>query len=153
MAICLASGVKAQFYDSADDIYFYVRTIDINSNEPNDLPLVDVLVFNFDGKRGTCFERFVEKTRTLLEQDPNYFENQLETAEYNLEYVPSTKNGTTYRWKSNWTGDYYTYTFSSNRNELFSSSHTGSKFVRVDRNFFRKKNIGRSRKPKSTLYE
>lgn len=25
MAICLASGVKAQFYDSADDIYYYVE--------------------------------------------------------------------------------------------------------------------------------
>ena len=25
MAICLASGVKAQFYDSADDIYYYLE--------------------------------------------------------------------------------------------------------------------------------
>ena len=49
MAICFASGVKAQFYDSADDIYYYI-SYDETTN-PGYLPNRWVYIFNFDGKK------------------------------------------------------------------------------------------------------
>lgn len=48
MAMCLASGVKAQFYDSADDIYFYLLESDGGSKS---IYSSEVLVFNFDGRK------------------------------------------------------------------------------------------------------
>lgn len=47
MAICLASGVKAQFYDEPDDIYYYV-SCDGNGQVDDD---GYVLIFNFDGNK------------------------------------------------------------------------------------------------------
>ena len=40
MAICLASGVKAQFYDGHSDIYFYITAKDdFNQNGPNEVTI------------------------------------------------------------------------------------------------------------------
>ena len=48
MAICHASGVKAQFYDGSDDNYYLVESInEISVNREN----ADIYIFNFDGKK------------------------------------------------------------------------------------------------------
>ena len=47
MAICLASGVKAQFYDGPDDIYYYVACDDYMKPKENGY----AIVLNFDGNK------------------------------------------------------------------------------------------------------
>lgn len=46
MVFCLASEAKAQFYDSADDIYYYVNIKSDGTFGPFSF------IFNFDGKNG-----------------------------------------------------------------------------------------------------
>ena len=105
MAICLASGVKAQFNDSADDIYFYV--------EYKDGSFVDngrVLIFNFDGAKAAeltgRFDRLgiwdreatkVNDVKDNLRKSPIYYDEKVETQEYELIYI----NNNTYQCKSN----------------------------------------------------
>ena len=82
MAICLASGVKAQFYDSADDIYYYV--------EYKDGRILDdggVFVFNFDGQKACFWDESVSSLKNNLKRNPSYYEDKVETTDYCLKYI------------------------------------------------------------------
>lgn len=128
MAICLASGVKAQFYDSADDIYYYV--------EYKDGSFVDngkVLIFNFDGQKACVLDNTtIGSVKDKIKSKSDYYEEKVETTDYNYEYV--YYDGTSYQHKGsqysyflNGTskkGNVYTrYTFSSNRNFMYNNSY------------------------------
>ena len=165
MAICLASGVKAQFNDSADDIYFYVKYVD---GEYKD----DVLIFNFDGQKACRWVMSVSSVKSNLSSNPSFFEDKVETTEYDLKYV----SGNTYRYKESNSEEYDDFQFSYDRNTLtkimhyqaiitpgipggfgfdYRKSHkewSENKYTykKVEKSYFR---IGRSRTPSSTLYE
>lgn len=165
MVICLASGVKAQFYDSADDIYFYV--------EYKNGAFVDdgkVRVFNFDGKKAALlnhnfydgdgdgpFFLSVKKIKNKLKNSPDYFEQLVETTNYDVDYTGTLS----YVYKSSYRAFGVAksfvekYTFSSSRKELYVDDLDGgftkkTTYKKVDKSFFR---VGRSRTPSGTLYE
>lgn len=172
MAICLASGVKAQFYDSADDIYYYVeeyyehdeyKTTSFTTGYYTGRTLKEkpeeneahVLIFNFDGTKAALLAGWggtkVRHVKTALTNSPSYYDDKIETTEYNVNFISSSSLGTVYKYSN------FTYTFSADRNTLknvvsFSDgSHpTTTVFKRVDKSFFK---VGRSRTPSSTLHE
>lgn len=165
MAICLASGVKAQFYDSADDIYYYVEYKNGEFAEN-----ASVRVLNFDGKKAAVlnhnyfdgdgdgpFYLNLSKIKNKLREQPDYFEQQIETTDYNVIYTAPAS----YIFKSGYRngGRYYSYTetwtFSSNRDFLYETSegwgnNNKKTYKRVFKSFFR---VGRSRTPSGTIYE
>ena len=172
MAICLASGVKAQFYDSADDIYFYLLESD---GGKKNLYISDILVFNFDGRKacqlGGGDEKIVKKH---LKDNPNYYGEKVETSEYDMKYE-YTSYGTCYKSEhtdrdiNTFSGITIirrvksTYIFSPDRNSLsldITINGTGGgqsqtttlnlKYKKVDKSYFR---VGRSRTPSGTMYE
>lgn len=146
MAICLASGVRAQFNDGPDDIYFYVRT------DNPDYYAKDVEVFNFDGEKA-CRWGYgtIQQVKDRLKENPNYFEDAVETEEYKLKFVssyPQTKYQATYSFTT-------TFLFSSDRKyctvEFVNSGvKVVKKYERVNKSYFR---VGRSRTPSGSLYE
>ena len=164
MAICLACKVKAQFYDGPDDIYYYVQAVDYDnknsSTEVNDRPAVSVMVFNFDGKKATQFEGTYSRDGIikLLQENPNYFEDKVETADYTkLLFITSKGSKTIYEYYFLSSIKMHAY-FSSDRKILIthvvdSAGHpegNGNKYIRVDKSFFKR---GRSRTPSESLYE
>ena len=180
MAICLASGVKAQFYDSADDIYYYVQCDKYGEIMQDGL----VLIFNFDGKKAVVLNQheiyfdLIKTVKTNIKSNPNYYEDKVETEEYNLNY--SSYN--TYSMNVECSGYVenanpmfgtseaiysrtYTYEFTNSRNDCEQkisgstvyvawgrSSNTNSvtKYKKVDKSFFK---VGRSRTPNGTMHE
>lgn len=164
MAICLASGVKAQFNDSADDIYYYVKYAD---GEYKD----DVIIFNFDGQKACKWNMSVSVVKSSLSSNPSYFEDKVETTEYDLKYTSSN----TYRYKKSGSEEYDDYQFSYDRNTLtkivhyqviitpgvpgggfnYSKSYKEwreNKYIykKVEKSYFK---IGRSRTSSNTMYE
>ena len=81
MAICLASGVKAQFYDSADDIYFYVTYEGGQVKETG-----WAFVFNFDGLKACHDATSISRIKANLKKSASYYEDWIETTEYRLKY-------------------------------------------------------------------
>lgn len=175
MAICLASGVKAQFYDGPDEIYYYVEEyyeyersyIDYKSVYGPQLVYTGqwirkdprkneekVLVFNFDGMKAAELSGLLDGERAYavksnLQRNPSYYEERVETTNYNWEYE-SSLSGTSYKHPSLRSSN---YTFSYDRNELTVEGHNGhsiNKYKRVDKSYFK---VGRSRTPSSTLHE
>lgn len=174
MAICFASGAKAQFYDSADDIYYYL----LESKNGKTVSIKDqiVYIFNFDGRKaarlGTDSPQYVQER---LQENPDYYAEKVETTKYDLEYS-SSSYGTCYKqeytsrtWDSfagiTWVHNYNnTYEFSSSRSTLTlnkivkghmanGTPYTDNDilvFKRVNKSFFK---VGRSRTPSGTLYE
>lgn len=167
MAICLASGVKAQFYDSADDIYYYVEC-DKNGEIKED---GHVYIFNFDGQKA-CFwhELYVNDVKNHFKYDgSSYYEEKVETTEYLLKYT----SGNTYKWNNI---PYYKkeayreFYFSYDRKTMIYTDHrekpilnqfglpTGfsewvddkTNFKKVEKSFFK---VGRSRTPSGTMHE
>ena len=172
MAICLASGVNAQFYDGPDEIYYYVceyhehdeyistsftsgyysgRTLR-DKPEENE---AKVVIFNFDGTKAALLCYFnstaVREVKSALAKTPSYYEDKVETTEYNLRYEPSS-SGVTYK-----LNDHEKFTFSSDRNTLkevwtYSDGTHPRTWVykRVNKSYFK---IGRSRTPSGKMYE
>lgn len=171
MAICLASGVKAQFYDDADDIYYYVKYEDGEYKN-------DVMVFNFDGRKACVWNSSVSSLKSIFKDSPSYYEEKVETTEYELRYRSSNiyMEG-----EDNDKKPHKKYTFSSDRNTLTYINHYGTThfvpghfvpgpfgpigtpgewvtdwhndktiYKRVDKSYFK---VGRSRTPSSTMYE
>lgn len=145
MAICLASGVRAQFYDGPDDIYYYW------SEEYN-----SVMIFNFDGKKAFNlswdFEKLPEVKKNFL-NNPNYYEDRLEALDYNLVFVSSNSSEVVYRWNDSFG---VKFIFSKDRqsakrwHQLSPSYVQEVTYKKVDKSFFKS---GRSRKPSSTMHE
>lgn len=170
LAICFTSGVKAQFYDSADDIYYYLmyefetdipyldpwsgqrklrhKVIKYDDSKEGD-EVLRVLIFNFDGNKAARLADFskMSSVKDYLQKSSTYFEDIVETTEYTLKYT-SSSSGIVYK------DAYYTYTFSNDRNTLVSidNNHNYIKryYKRVDKSFFK---IGRSRTPSGTMHE
>ena len=170
LAICLTSGVKAQFYDSADDIYYYVECDKDGQVKDNG----QVYIFNFDGRKACYWNYTVSSVKSSLQSNPSYFEEKVETTEYNLKYT----SGNTYR-KSDGGEAYRDFYFSYSRSSMTETNHwlktvvpqvnagmygtlpaiglaykewTDDKtnYKKVEKSFFK---IGRSRTPSSTMYE
>lgn len=166
MAICLTSGVKAQFYDSADDIYYYVECDKNGQIKENG----QVYIFNFDGRKACYWNESVGSVKYSLKSNPSYYEEKVETTEYILKYNSSN----TYR-KDDGGSEYRDFYFSYSRSELTITKHYNktiiptnqygmmmlgmaykewtdekTKYKKVEKSFFK---IGRSRTPSSTMYE
>ncbi|MBQ9672025.1 MAG: hypothetical protein IJV34_04140 [Prevotella sp.] len=175
MAICLASGVKAQFYDSADEIYYYVAY----EQEGNDskfgyrkqdiLPqYVNVYVLNFDGMKAAPLSTYgggdpIGVVKRNLKSNPTHYDDKVETALYEWEYVTATGGETIYTYPLDNTETSKTaYCFSRDRSilsrkyEYKKSYHFPrdgweiTRYKRVDKSYFK---TGRSRTPSSGMYE
>ena len=170
MAICLASGVKAQFNDSADDIYYYV--IETFNGTQISKETQRVYIFNFDGNRACqLWGSNTEEARRRIRENPNYFNEQIETAEYDLKYT-SSSDGVCYTKEYSWDFNgpigrvhhYGTekYIFSYDRNSLImindhhmTGAHNKDEVTKytlkkVEKSYFL---TGRSRTPSSKIYE
>lgn len=178
MAICLASGVKAQFYDGPDDIYYYVL-IDGNGNFSEN---GRVLVFNFDGRKAALLSLKVvsdgfeyddvSKVKQRLKSDIEYYEKKIESTEYELNYQSGGYvNKISCNFYNSMCGqidvtETHTYTFSADRNicmdkivgqqtqtlPFFTSRNLNgeTRYKKVDKSYFK---VGRSRTPSGTMYE
>lgn len=172
MVICLASGVKAQFYDSADDVYFYIMESEGSSKS---IYSSEVMIFNFDGRKA-CYlaGSSVNTVKSHIKENPDYYVEKEENSDYDMKYE-SSSYGTRYikelserDWNS--FGGFwitrnvkYTFDFSSDRNSLrvaikvsgSGGGHSESKtfnhtYKKVDKSYFK---VGRSRTPSGSLYE
>lgn len=173
MAICLASEVKAQFYDGPDDIIFYV-VLDVDSEfnkwsyednprpgfkKENNSQYRDCYIFNFDGKKACVWDHPNYLVKDNLKVSPYYYEEKTEDTEYDLKYTSNN----TYGKSTNSRID--TYNFSCNRDELIYTQKIWSmplgefsyrwlttiyRCKRVDKGFFK---VGRSRTPSGKLHE
>ena len=164
MAICLANGVKAQFYDSADDIQYYVT---FENGKVKDTGWA--VVFNFDGRKACVDMTSIEKIKTNLRKSASFYEDWIENAEYRVEYISNN----TYQTKGLFAGEYYKFTFSNDRQTLTLVDHCKVAVMnytpygpvlsgreewkdktytlkKVDKSYFR---VGRSRNPSGTMYE
>lgn len=160
-----ANLASAQFYDSADDIYFY-----INIEDPR-----YCIVLNFDGKYATFFNHtyqyYTSTVSKNLNINSNYFANLTSTAKYRLNYI-SGFSGVAYLLRETRNGFYGTYTdsylflFSADREKLYyqcyphkytpSSSNSPSKqevYKRVPKEYFISEKVGRSDSNKSIIYD
>ena len=181
VAICLTNEVKAQFYDSADDIYYYVEECyEHEETVIRPTPYIGpqnyktgktlkkipeknherVLIFNFDGKTAAELSdysngTYVHYVKSDLQKSPTYYEDKVENTDYKWEYVSSSYAGTIYKKP----GSEFTYTFSSDRNTLtevrYWNCYDGP--VKCWSTFRRvDKNyfkVGRSRTPSGTMHE
>lgn len=130
----------AQFYDDEDEIHFYVKIDDG----------VECFVCNFDGERATYFKAHgehsgyysVNNIRKYLSENPNYFENKVYSAVYDLTYTdnyPSTsyivihQTSSGYRYR-------HLYTFSSDKSIMYKRTLDGSsrvqEFKKVPKEYF-----------------
>lgn len=154
MAIGLASGVKAQFYDGPDNIYYYVK-YENGEYKYNDV----AAVFNFDGKKAFNLShgtRDVSEIKQNLLKNPNYYEDLLETSDYNLFFIESNSSGIIYSKDEHSTK----WIFSKDRIFLTTRQELGSvngrpvilefQYKKVDKSFFK---VGRSKTPSGTMYE
>lgn len=183
MAICLTSGVKAQFYDSADDIYYYVQCNKNGEIYENG----KVLIFNFDGKTA-CelnglmeYEGFgirtffyVEDVKKNIRKSQTYYEDKIENIAYNLKYK-SSSDGIKYEGSFSfnymapmgivYATHFEVFKFSSDRINL---EHTETREALQSANFNKSSasdtetykkvdksffKVGRSRTPSTTLHE
>lgn len=180
LAICLASGVKAQFYDGPDDIYYYVEdyyeyedfywdmypgtTIPKSPHytgqiktKKTETDKATVLIFNFDGLKAaelteTYKGKHISLVKAAIANNPTCYEDKIETTEYNIKYVSKTM----YQKDGGTPFSSYTYTFSSDRQTLRCANMQNPEhlattvFKRVDKSFFK---VGRSRTPSGKLQE
>lgn len=170
MAICLASGVKAQFYDSADDIYYYVQIYNGKGGFVEGTDRMKyakngekvwfgakgedwVRIFNFDGKKACCWSKsHVSSVKDNFKNNPNYYEDAIETTEYNVNFISCSSTEIIYK------GGDTTFIFSKDRSMLttieefwFNPDEIYVRFYKkVDKSYFK---TGRSRTPSGTMYE
>ena len=109
----------AQFYDSGEQLSIYV---DPNKSEDSN-PMV--YMFYFEGKKGVCIHTTMLRFKRELKNNPKYWENQMDSEEFNMTYYDSDYNTTTYKHKEYHTGMggysssvYYTFIFSDDRSSL-----------------------------------
>ena len=171
LVICLASGVKAQFYDSADDIYYYVEYKDGGYGN-------HCFIFNFDGNKACVLniddnnddQRYplsVEGVKNKISRNTNYLEDRIETSNYDTKYVSNStyQRSGNYSYNDQFLGHRYgpftwTFKFSYDRETLdytlWEQNQGGYSFTeqytyrRVDKSYFK---VGRSRTPSGTMHE
>lgn len=138
LVLCLANGVKAQFYDSADDIYYYVSCDESGKPYENGY----TVVFNFDGNKACDLAGYLQlkldpltgmkedKTRVddikrIIQSNQSYFDDKVENTEYTLRYVSgNTYTGTGYLQSTNmmgymcWQKEIHEFNFSNNRETM-----------------------------------
>lgn len=172
VVMCMTSVAKAQFYDSADDIYYYVAVKDDGNLGGM------CFIFNFDGKNACIlaetdedddrYPPLVDEVKTKISQNTNFLENRIETGLYDVKFM----SGNTYKKTGNYdfhdenVGYHYgqfswTFRFTNDREFMywtlwnnnqggFERTQKEWKFKRVDKSYFR---VGRSRTPSGTLHE
>ena len=182
LVICLASGVKAQFYDGPDDIRYYVeeyyeyeewyfkpfvgniKTGEIKKKFPDDENSASVFAFNFDGKTaaeltGCSSGQSVRAIKSYLQEKPSYFEDKVETSIYDWKFESSSYSGTVYK-ASNRYNSKATYTFSPDRKKLVVKEYRD---ISLTESYWRAWTyklvdksyfkVGRSRTPSNSLHE
>lgn len=91
LAMCLTNVMRGQFYDSADEICFYVEW---NEQKNEYAETGKVLIFNFDGEKAAKFEKhgsgYDTHVKEMLKNNPNYYEELVETTEYKVKFVSSS---------------------------------------------------------------
>lgn len=176
MVICLASGVKAQFYDSADDICYYKQICEYDEETgkikkfEKDDSNGDVQVWNFDGRKAARLEFCsLSLVKESIKRSSSYYEDLVETSEYDWTYTSVSPYIRECKSKKTWLASYlpgygtmyehngFPVIFSSDRNKMYmvcESVRKGDYFIleykKVDKSFFR---VGRSRTPSSTMHE
>ena len=161
MAICLASGVKAQFNDQPEDIYFYLEETEDGKPINNKY----VYVFNFDGRKACLLEwKSIADVKQHLRYNPDYYVDKEESSDYDLIYEASSQ-GYTSKGDKYYAGNVVItsdniYQFSSDRsiltNKIYRRTSLGGSSItikiskRVDKSYFKS---GRSRTPSGTMYE
>ena len=175
LVICLASGVKAQFYDNADEICYYVEdyceTEEIRQVYWQGMPTLNwektgkitkdypkegsekVVIMNFDGMKAAALAgggydgEDIYTIKRRLQESPSYYEDKVETTEYNWKYS-SSSSGVTYQQGS------YSRIFSRDKSTMIQDNGSNYRwkrhYKRVDKSYFR---VGRSRTPSSTMHE
>lgn len=146
----------AQFYDKEDDIYFYVQ-ID------GDVPKY-CCVFNFDGEKATYFnhtyQHSIEMVKRRLKDNPNYFENKVYDANYDVIYTdkyPSVSY--IYSSVSPYNSAFiskFLFTFSSDREKMTWKALQGSKverYKRVPKSYFISGRIRSRSNENNVIYE
>lgn len=137
MMMCVVYTAKAQFYDSANEIYFYKADNSENSN-------AYVLVFNFDGRKAALLEQTTcASIQSNLKNDMDYYGKLVETTDYSLKYE-SSASGTRYTTEKTysttglwlpgetwWHNTTTNYDFSSSRYTLTVSSKTISQSYEI----------------------
>lgn len=104
MAMCLTGVMKAQFYDDADDIYYYVEYKNGDFRK-------SCRVLNFDGTKACILNEYrdsgihgistndyyynVDEIKSQIQQKSDYYEELVELKEYRLTYS-STASAYTY---------------------------------------------------------
>lgn len=181
MMISVASIAKAQFYDSADDIYYYVE-VSKNGNAVNDVKDQYVYVLNFDGKKAAVLGRTdglssgsFSEIQKNIQNNPSFYEEKVETTVYDVNYAPSSYRTsykyekTTRNWDSiagiTWVATFSnTLEFASDRNSFTLTTITnthdaaGRPISYSDKYEYKRVDksyfkVGRSRTPSGTLHE
>lgn len=182
LAICLAGGVKAQFYDGPDDIYYYL--LESENGKTVSKSNQRVYIFNFDGRKAAMLnlrpnspDERIADVQANLQRNPDYYAEKVETTKYDMEYKSSSYK-TVYEMEHTsrvmdpglmpghvWVTHYNdTFEFSSDRNTLtlnrIRKGHmaNGTPTTDTDRLVFKKVDksyfkVGRSRTPSGTLHE
>ena len=178
IAMCLTSIVNAQFYDGADDIYYYV--------EEGDNPNL-CFIFNFDGRKACVLNQYTETTtyygmygpevgtgtnyynfstvKRMIKNNPNVFDDKVETLDYEM-YYDSSSSSTyevyMFRRTINRNGFVDKFAFTKDRKRLnvtqgyknngyINRNATTKTYVLVDKSYFRS---GRSRNSNNNrMYE
>lgn len=151
---CIAFS-KAQFYDGEDEIVFYAKKG--SESNPN------IYVFNFDGRTAAQLDqRYKSGIVKYLKNNPNYYEDKVSSARYDLKYDDDKSGYSTEVYKKyispgyGLPGGYKIYTFSSDREELeIKDTATGNKykFIRVPKEFFIPQNGRSSKLKEDVIYE
>ncbi len=183
MVICLASGVKAQFYDGPDDIYYYVACGENGESSGEGA----VLIFNFDGKKACDLSGYLDlKTDRIgavaappctsdikknIQTNINYYEEKVENTEYSLKYISGNiYRGNAYLQATNmmgglcWRKEIHDFDFNANRNFVVDrisielGSTNGGTFNSTETRYFKRVDksffkVGRSRTPSNSLHE
>lgn len=149
MAICFTSGAKAQFYDRADEIYYYklIRSYSEKFRQvvlPNGMPTLnyektgkievsdyvddnsEVSIWNFDGRKAAQLDRqSLSVTKERMQKSPSYSEDLVETSDYNWKYISDSsylrEMKSKYSWLSSYLPRYGTMYERNGRPVIFSS--------------------------------
>ena len=170
ISMCLTSGVKAQFYDSADDIYYYLKCDKNGQIDEGDLGRA--LIFNFDGKNACVlclredeyqlYPPYLDYVQNIISQNPNYLLDRISNGVYDTKHVsgntyirkgkynyndedlePSYRYGS-FEWTLKFSNDRKTLDLTIWYNNQGGYSWTeSSTYKQVDKSFLK---VGRSRK-------
>lgn len=125
MAICFASGAKAQFYDRADEIYYYAEICEyeeetipvgiagIYSEKTGKIKKFEydgkesIQVWNFDGKKASRLGFYsFSIAKEYINKSSSYYEDLVETSDYDWTYTSESRYIREAKYKHTWLTSY-----------------------------------------------